>query len=63
YIIDRDELKSILKPRDLNSHKGDFGHLLVVAGSTGKTGAAVLTCQGAMRAGAGLVTLGIPESL
>ena len=63
YVIDRDELESVLKPRDLNSHKGDFGHLLVVAGSPGKTGAAVLTCQGAMRAGAGLVTLGIPESL
>jgi NAD(P)H-hydrate epimerase len=63
YIIDRDELKSLLKPRNLNSHKGDFGHLLVVAGSTGKTGAAVLTCKGAMQAGVGLVTLGIPESL
>jgi len=63
YVIDRDELESLLKPRYLNSHKGDFGHLLVVAGSIGKTGAAVLTCQGAMRAGAGLVTLGIPESL
>ena len=63
YIIDRDELKLIISPRVLNSHKGDFGHLLVVAGSTGKTGAAVLTCQGAMRVGVGLVTLGLPEGL
>ncbi len=63
HVIDREDLGVLIKPRDLDSHKGGFGHLLVVAGSIGKTGAAALTCRGAMRAGVGLVTLGIPESL
>ena len=44
-------------------HKGNRGHLLVIAGSTGKTGAAALASLAALRAGAGLVTLGIPRSL
>ncbi|MBW2437574.1 MAG: hypothetical protein JRF29_09870, partial [Deltaproteobacteria bacterium] len=39
--------------------KGKSGHLMVVAGSTGKTGAAAMTAVSAMRAGAGLVTLGV----
>ena len=45
-----------------DAHKGDFGRVLVVAGSRGKAGAAVLCAQGAMRAGAGLVTVATPES-
>jgi len=49
--------------RTPDAHKGDTGHLLVIAGSTGKTGAAVMTCEAAMRTGAGLVSLGAPRSL
>ena len=44
------------------SHKGDFGHLLVIAGSLGKTGASVMTSRAALLAGAGLVTLATPAS-
>lgn len=52
-----------LFPRKPDAHKGTFGHLLVVAGGRGKTGAAVMTATAAMKAGAGLVTLGVPASI
>jgi NAD(P)H-hydrate epimerase len=51
-----------LPERPAAGHKGSFGHLLVVAGSEGKTGAAALSAEGAARAGAGLVTIACPES-
>jgi hydroxyethylthiazole kinase-like uncharacterized protein yjeF len=57
------ELRGLLPLRPVGSHKGNFGHLLVLAGSEGKTGAAAMTSEAALRAGAGLVTLGIPASL
>ncbi len=46
-----------------DSHKGNYGHLFVLAGSAGKTGAACLAALGALRCGVGLVTVGIPASL
>ena len=52
-----------LKPRAKDAHKGSAGHLFIVSGSPGKTGAAVMTATAAMRAGAGLVTIGVPKSL
>lgn len=52
-----------LSVRSPDTHKGTYGHLLVMAGSVGKTGAAILTCLGALHGGAGLVTLACAESL
>ena len=53
----------LLPPRPIHSHKGTYGRVFVVAASTGMTGAAALTSAGALRVGAGLVTLGTPKSL
>lgn len=63
YLLTLDNIRALFGPRLADAHKGDTGHLLVVAGSPGKTGAAAMTTMSAMRAGAGLVTLGIPKSL
>jgi len=63
HVVSFAAMSQALKVRDPNSHKGDYGHVLVIAGSRGKTGAAALACQAAARVGAGLVTLGIPDAL
>ncbi|MBN2031900.1 MAG: NAD(P)H-hydrate dehydratase [Deltaproteobacteria bacterium] len=57
------DIREALPVEGPDIHKGARGHLLLLAGSTGKTGAAVLASLAALRAGAGLVTLGIPRSL
>jgi hydroxyethylthiazole kinase-like uncharacterized protein yjeF len=54
---------ALLPVRSKRGHKGDFGKLLVIAGSLDYAGAALLVCRAAGRAGAGLVTLAVPESL
>ncbi len=56
-------LAPLVKRRDRQTHKGTYGHCLIVAGSTGKTGAAALAANSAVRTGSGLVTLAVPESL
>ncbi len=57
------EMRRLLPPRTFTSHKGTFGHLVVLAGSEGKTGAAVLAAEAGLRIGAGLVTAAVPASL
>lgn len=53
----------ILPPRYEDTHKGTYGHLFIIAGSPGKSGAAALSALGAQRTGTGLVTVGVPKSL
>lgn len=55
------EFARFARPRKPEGHKGDYGHALIVAGSVGKTGAAVLASWAALRAGAGLVTVATAE--
>ncbi|MEE8359996.1 MAG: NAD(P)H-hydrate dehydratase [Candidatus Omnitrophota bacterium] len=52
-----------IRPRQKDTHKGDYGHVFILAGSAGMTGAAYLASQATLLSGSGLVTLGIPKSL
>ena len=62
-ILDHNAVLSILPDRDENAHKGNFGRILLLCGSRGYTGAAYLAAMGALRSGAGLIFLGVPESI
>lgn len=62
HCSDLQTMVSILKPRKKFSHKGTYGHALLVAGSLGKMGAAVLSAKGCLRSGVGLLTIHIPKS-
>jgi ADP-dependent NAD(P)H-hydrate dehydratase / NAD(P)H-hydrate epimerase len=61
-LLTRGSMRELITPRAADSHKGDYGRVLIVAGSLGKTGAAHLSGVGALRSGAGLVTIATPAS-
>ncbi|MFQ5850335.1 MAG: NAD(P)H-hydrate dehydratase [Candidatus Binatia bacterium] len=62
-LMEEKDVRWLVPSREADTHKGTYGHLLVMAGSRGKTGAAILACRAAMRVGTGLVTLAAPRSL
>lgn len=61
YLLDLDLVSGMYKKRKKYQHKGHFGHALIIAGSKGKMGAAILATKACLRSGAGLVTACIPE--
>ena len=62
-LLDVDRASKTLRPRHPQGHKGTFGHMMVIAGSRGKSGAGVLSAFGALRVGAGLVTVACPAGV
>ncbi len=61
-LLTRERMRELVPARAADSHKGDFGRVLVIAGSVGRSGAAHLAAIGALRSGAGLVTVATPRS-
>lgn len=61
--LNHEKVLSLFPERKTHAHKGDFGRILLLCGSVGYTGAAALAAMGALRCGAGLVYLGVPESI
>jgi NAD(P)H-hydrate epimerase len=62
-VLNHDDVLRILPDRAKDAHKGNFGKVLLLCGSSGYTGAAYLAAMGALRSGAGLVFLGVPENI
>ena len=61
YYTQEDDIKEQLRPREKFAHKGHFGHGLLIAGSHGMMGAAVLAARAAIRSGVGLLTTHVPR--
>ena len=61
FLLEQTDIKTMLHERNKFSHKGNFGHALLIAGSYGKMGAAVLSARAAMRSGLGLLTVHVPK--
>jgi NAD(P)H-hydrate epimerase len=62
FLLDESDIRPLFPPRPVEAHKGTYGHLLVIAGSVGKTGAAALAGRSALRSGVGLCTVATPAS-
>jgi ADP-dependent NAD(P)H-hydrate dehydratase / NAD(P)H-hydrate epimerase len=60
-LLEQNDIYTLLKPRSKFDHKGNFGHALLIAGSYGKMGAAILSARSALRSGAGLLTVHVPQ--
>jgi NAD(P)H-hydrate epimerase len=62
-LLNRGYAWGMISPRELDTHKGDFGHLMLIAGSPGKAGAAIMAARSALRTGAGLVSVAAPNNI
>lgn len=60
--LEKGKIVKYFQPRKKDTHKGTYGHLLILAGSVGKTGAAIMAARAALKSGAGLVTVATPRS-
>lgn len=61
YFIEKEQIQNIIQKRSVFGHKGTYGHALLIAGSFGKMGAAILASKACLRAGAGLLTTHVPH--
>ena len=61
FLLEQSDIRTLLQPRSKFNHKGNFGHALLIAGSYGKMGAAMLSARAVLRSGAGLLTVHVPR--